>query len=143
MENRQTCGKIGGGGGGRHSTTGDGLGSNSDWWYDEHGAKPAMDSMSAHISAGNMNERGSERTAAGLGRSEGGGRGEGAGGGGGGRGLSPYFSSCLKRDVGRGGGREGGLSPYFNLCRIRVLAAKHFPCSSPTPIHITPVLLHP
>ena len=31
----------------------------------------------------------------------------------------------------------------FNLCLIRVLAAKHLPCSSPTPIHITPVLLHP
>ena len=37
----------------------------------------------------------------------------------------------------------GGLSPYFNSCLIRVLAAKHLPCSSPTPIHITPVLLHP
>ena len=70
-------------------------------------------------------------------------------------GLSPYFSSCLKREVGRGrgaggggrgaggGGREGGSSLYFNSCFIRVLAAKHFPCSSPTPIHITPVLLHP
>ena len=53
------------------------------------------------------------------GRPEGGGRGEGV------------------------GGREGGLSPYFNSCLIRVLAAKHLPCSSPTPIHITPVLLHP
>ena len=51
------------------------------------------------------------------GRSEGGGRGEGAGG--------------------------GGLSPYLNSCLIHVLAAKHLPCSSPTPIHITPVLLHP
>ena len=71
-------------------------------------------------------------------RSEGGGRG---GGRGGGEGLSPYFSSCLKREV--GGGREGGLSPYFNSCLIRVLAAKHLPCSSSTPIHITPVLLHP
>ena len=66
------------------------------------------------------------------GRSEGGGRGEGVGGGG----LSPYFSSCLKREAG-GGGREGGS------CHIRVLAAKHLPCSRPTPIHITPVLLHP
>ena len=53
------------------------------------------------------------------GRSEGGGRGEGVGGGG------------------------GGLSPYFNSCLISVLAAMHLPCSSPTPIHITPVLLHP
>ena len=53
------------------------------------------------------------------GRSEGGGRGEGVWGGGGGGGLSPYFNSSLKR----------------------VLAAKHLPCSSP--IHITPVLLHP
>ena len=44
---------------------------------------------------------------------------------------------------GRGKGREGGLSPYFNSCLIRVLAAKHLSCSSPTPIHITPVLLHP
>ena len=53
------------------------------------------------------------------GRSEGGGRGEGVGG-------------------------EGGLSPYFNSSLKRVLVAKHLPCSSsPTPIHITPVLLHP
>ena len=52
------------------------------------------------------------------GRSEGGGRGEGVEG-------------------------EGGLSPYFNSSFKRVLAAKHLPCSSPTPIHITPVLLHP
>ena len=37
------------------------------------------------------------------GRSEGGGWGEGVGGGG----LSPYFSSCLKREVGQGAG--GGL----------------------------------
>ena len=45
---------------------------------------------------------------------------------------------------GRGGrGQDGGLSPYFNSCLIRVLAAKHLPSSSPTPIHITPVLLHP
>ena len=36
------------------------------------------------------------------GRSEGGGRGEGVGGGGGG--LSPYFSACDKREVGRGAG---------------------------------------
>ena len=92
-----------GGGGGRHSTTGDGLGSNSDWWYDEHGAKPAMDSMSAHISAGNMNERGSERTAAGLGRSEGGGRGEGAGGGA----CFLTLARVLKEMWGGGGGERG------------------------------------
>ena len=67
-----------------------------------------------------MNERGRERTAAGLGTV---GRGGGVGAGGG-------------REV-WGGGREGGS------CLIRVLAAKHLPCSSPTPIHITPVLLHP
>ena len=53
------------------------------------------------------------------GRSEGGGRGEGVGG-------------------------EGGLCPYFNWSLKRVLAANHLPCSSsPTPIHITPVVLHP
>ena len=53
------------------------------------------------------------------GRSEGGGRAEGVGG-------------------------ERGLSPNFNSSLKRVLAAKHLPCSSsPTPIHITPVLLHP
>ena len=40
-------------------------------------AKPATDSMPAHISAGNMNERGRE-----------------VGGGGG---LPPFFSSSLKR----------------------------------------------
>ena len=40
-------------------------------------------------------------------------------------------------------GAEGGLSPYFNSSPKRVLAAKHLPCSSATPIHITPVLLHP
>ena len=40
-------------------------------------------------------------------------------------------------------GAGGGLSPYFKSCLIRVLAAKHLPCSSPTPIHITPVLFHP
>ena len=34
---------------------------------DEHGTKPATDSMPAQISAGNMNERGRKRTAAGLG----------------------------------------------------------------------------
>ena len=58
------------------------------------------------------------------------------------RNLPLYFSSCLKREVGAGGergGREGG----GGSCLIRVLAAKHLPCSSPTPIHITPVLLHP
>ena len=55
-----------------------------------------------------MNERGRERTAAGLGTvgrrwEGGGGRGRGAGGGG----LSPYFSPCLKR--GGGGGRGAWL----------------------------------
>ena len=45
---------------------------------------------------------------------------------------------------GEGVGGEGGLSPYFNSSLKRVLAAKHLPCSSsPTPIHIIPVLLHP
>ena len=44
---------------------------------------------------------------------------------------------------GRGGGGGGGLSPYFNSSLKRVLAAKHLPCSYPTPIHMTPVLLHP
>ena len=43
----------------------------------------------------------------------------------------------------RGRGGEGGLSPYFNSSLKRILAAKHLPCSSATPIHITPVLLHP
>ena len=48
------------------------------------------------------------------------------------------------REVGGGGvGGEGGLSPYVNSSLKRVLAAKHLPCSSPTSIHITPVLLHP
>ena len=66
-----------------------------------------------------MNERGRERTAAGL-------------------------ATVGRRRAGGGGrGLEGGLSPYFYSCLIRVLAAKHLPCSSPTPIHITPVLLHP
>ena len=51
--------------------------------------------MPAHISAGNMNERGRERTAAELGTV---GRRWARGGG-----LSPYFSSCLKREVGAGG----------------------------------------
>ena len=74
-----------------------------------------------------MNERRRERTAAGLGTV---GR-RWAGGGGRGRGE------------GVGGRGEGGFSPYFNSCLILVLAAKHLPCSSPTPIHITPVLLHP
>ena len=45
------------------------------------------------------------------------------------------------RWAGEGVGGEGGLFPYSSL--KRVLAAKHLPCSSPTPIHITPVLLHP
>ena len=47
------------------------------------------------------------------------------------------------RWAGEGVGGEGGLSPYFNSSLKRVLAAKHLPCSSATPIHITPVLLHP
>ena len=37
-----------------------------------------------------------------------------------------------------GVGARGGLSPYFNSSLIRVLAAKHLHCSSPTPIHISP-----
>ena len=45
---------------------------------------------------------------------------------------------------GEGVGGERGLSPYFNSSLKRVLAGTHLPCSSsPTPIHITPVLLHP
>ena len=48
------------------------------------------------------------------------------------------------RCAGAGVGGEGGLSPYFNSSLKRVLAAKHLPCtSSPTPIHTTPVLVHP
>ena len=48
-----------------------------------------------------------------------------------------------RRWAGEGVGGEGGLSPYFDSSLKRVLAAKHLPCSSsPTPIHITPVLLH-
>ena len=43
---------------------------------------------------------------------------------------------------GGAGKQEGGLPTYLNSDLIRVLAAKHLPCSSPTPIHITPVLLH-
>ena len=89
-----------------------------------------------------MNERERERTAAGLGTVRrrwvggGGGRGEGA--------CLLTLARVLKERWGRGGGgREGDLSPYFNSCLIRVLAVKHLPCSSPTPIHITPVLLHP
>ena len=65
-----------------------------------------------------MNERGRERTAARLG-------------------------TVGRRWAGGGGGGEGGLCPYFNSSLKRVLAAKHLPCSSPTPINITPVLLHP
>ena len=66
-----------------------------------------------------MNERGRERTPAGLG-------------------------TIGRRWAGGGGRGEGGLSPYFNSSLKRVLAAKHLSCSSsPTPIHITPVLLHP
>ena len=73
-------------------------------------------------------------------RSEGGGR----GGGDRGRGEGAFLrSSGLKREVGAGEREVGGLSPYFNSCLIRGLAAKHLPCSSPTPIHITPALLHP
>ena len=66
---------------------------------------------SGAISAGNMNERGRERTAAGLG-------------------------SFGRRWAGEGIGGEGGLSPYFNSNLKRVLAGKHLPCSSATPIHI-------
>ena len=44
---------------------------------------------------------------------------------------------------GEGIGGEGGLSPYFDSSLKRVLAAKHLSCSSPTSIHITPVLHHP
>ena len=58
-----------------------------------------------------------------------------------------YYGSWTgdgRKEGGGGGGRgKGGLSPLFNSSLIRVLAAKHLPCSSPTPIHITPVLLHP
>ena len=51
-----------------------------------------------------------------------------------------------RKEVGGGEGRGrvgAGVYHYFNSSLIRVLAAKHLPCSSPTPIHITPVLLHP
>ena len=65
-----------------------------------------------------MNERGRESTAAGLG-------------------------TVGRRWAGEGVGGEGGLSPYFNSNIKRVLAAKHLSCTSPTPIHITSVLLHP
>ena len=44
---------------------------------------------------------------------------------------------------GEGVGGEGGLSPYFNSSLKHVLAEKHLACSIATPIHITPVLLHP
>ena len=76
-------------------------------------------------------------------RSEGGEREEGVGGGGGGGACLLTLVRVLKEGWGRGGGAGGGLSPYFNSCLIRALAAKHLPCSSPTPIHITTVLLHP
>ena len=75
------------------------------------------------------------------GRSEGGGRGEGLGAVGGACLLT--LACVLKERLGAGGGWRGDLSPYFNSCLIRVLAAKHLPCCSPTPIHITPVLHHP
>ena len=87
-----------------------------------------------------MNERGRERTAAGLGTV--GRRWAGEGVGGGGEACLLTLARVIKERWGRGG-REGGLSPYFSSCLIRLLAAKHLPCSSPTPIHITPVLLHP
>ena len=74
------------------------------------------------------------------GRSEGGGRGERVGGGG--EACLLTLARVIKERWGRGG-REGGLSPYFSSCLIRLLAAKHLPCSSPTPIHISPALLHP
>ena len=66
----------------------------------------------------NMSDRGRERTAAGL-------------------------WTVGRRWAGEGGGDEGGLSPYFNSNLKRLLATKHLLCSSPNPIHITPVLLHP
>ena len=61
---------------------------------------------SGAISAGNMNERGRERTAAGLG--------------------------TVGRKWAWGGvaGRGGGLSPYFSSCLKHVLAAKHLPTSN-------------
>ena len=67
-------------------------------------------------------------------------------GGGGGRGWGEgacllTLARVLKERW--GGGAGGGLSRYFNSCLIRVLAATHTPCSSPTSIHITPVLIHP
>ena len=89
--------------------------------------------MPAHMSAGNMNERRRERTAAGLGTV---GR-MWAGGGGRGRGQGVCLLTLARVLKERWGGGEGGSF------LIRVLAAKHLPCSSPTPIHITPVLLHP
>ena len=85
-----------------------------------------------------MNERGRERTPAGLGTV--------GGGGGRGRGEGACLLTLARdlRERGRGGGGGGGgVTPYFNSYLIRVLAAKHLPCNSPTPIHITPVLLHP
>ena len=88
-----------------------------------------------------MNEQGRKRTAAGLGTV---GR-KWAGGGGSWGGGEEACLLTLARILKErwGGGGEGGLFPYFNSCLIRVIAAKHLPCSRPTPIHITPVLLHP
>ena len=68
---------------------------------------------------------------------------------GGGVGIQPLVTTwaqiliggTLARVLKERWGGGGGLSPYFYSCLIYVLAAKHLPCSSP--IHITPVLLHP
>ena len=69
------------------------------------------------------------------------------GGGGTGRGEGACVFTLVrvfKKRWGRGGATGGRvLSPYFILCLIRVLAANNLPCSSPTAIHIIPVLLHP
>ena len=56
-----------------------------------------------------------------------------------GKGEDGGWTGDGRKAVGGGGGRGrggGGLSPYFNSSLIRVLAAKHLPCSSPTHIHI-------